>query len=1030
MSQWLKQLKNPPAAFRGAPFWAWNGKLDKKELVRQVGEFAKGGLGGFFMHVRYGMETEYLSPEFFDLIKAVVAEAKKKKLEAWLYDEDRWPSGFAGGKVTANPEYRLKSLLCDPIPSTDFKGAPADAIGLFTAELAGNVARNVRVLPPGSMPTPSEKTSVLVFSLFTEADTPWFNDTANVDSMNPDAIGAFIKCTHEEYKKVIGKEFGKTVPGIFTDEPNIGHMGGVKRDLRIPWTGRFLTEFQKRFGYGLTAHLPELYYDVDGVAHSRARRDYRRLTTELYVEAYGKQLGQWCGQNNLELTGHLLSEESLQGQINQAGDCMPHYEWFQRPAIDILKDVEPELLTVRQCVSAASQLGRSRVLSELYGCTGWDFTFEGYKHIGDWHQVLGVNSFCHHLSWYAMEGGAKRDYPASIFYQSPWWKDHALLGDYFARLSLALSQGQAVRETAVIHPIESAWLVHRKKDERTTRGLSESLERLCKDLLDNQFDFEFACEALLPKYGAVEPAASATEAPRLRIGKMSYRAVIVPEALTLRESTVTLLEKFVAAGGRLVFVGQRPELLDCEPNERLAKLAAKAVCVPTGFSAVYKALRDDCRPVMLRPHNCGLAEKFAAWVHLRKTDAGEVLFVHHRHRVHGRRVRVLWQGRGRVREINPLTGEIHDVPGVEENGARQEFDTELQPTGARLFLRTAEPARLLPMPTRKMELARRPLNREWDYELDEPNALVLDFCRMRVLSAPVNVTLDGERHSLWKLDRSLRRQLGYLDRAHPLQQPYVLLRKPSEKSAQVELEFEFDVETPPVGATELVLEHPERFEIFFNDKPVKNKPRGWFIDRCLKTVPLNGVRFKKGPNRLRLITEYREFHWLEEVLLIGRFGARVGKYKTVTMTALPKKLHNGDWCGQNLAMYSGAVTYKQKIKLPADFKPTKDAQIMLCLDQPKASVIRVAVNGKTVGKLGWAPWRVEVSKYLRLGQTNELSLTLVSSRRNVLGPLHHVSKNTAWTGPAEFRTEKDLFTAAYNLVPYGLLGEVYLSVQK
>ena len=98
-STWLKQLKNPRATYRGAPFWAWNARLEKSELVRQVGEFARAGLGGFFMHVRYGLETEYLSAEFLDCVKAVVAAAKKRKMEAWLYDEDRWPCGFAGGAV-------------------------------------------------------------------------------------------------------------------------------------------------------------------------------------------------------------------------------------------------------------------------------------------------------------------------------------------------------------------------------------------------------------------------------------------------------------------------------------------------------------------------------------------------------------------------------------------------------------------------------------------------------------------------------------------------------------------------------------------------------------------------------------------------------------------------------------------------------------------------------------------------------------------------------------------------------------------
>jgi hypothetical protein len=76
MSEWLKLLRNPPAAYRAAPFWAWNARLDKRELVRQVGELARGGWGGAFLHVRYGLETEYLSEEFLGCVKAVVAEMK------------------------------------------------------------------------------------------------------------------------------------------------------------------------------------------------------------------------------------------------------------------------------------------------------------------------------------------------------------------------------------------------------------------------------------------------------------------------------------------------------------------------------------------------------------------------------------------------------------------------------------------------------------------------------------------------------------------------------------------------------------------------------------------------------------------------------------------------------------------------------------------------------------------------------------------------------------------------------------------
>ena len=58
------------------------------------------------MHSRSGLATDYLSEEFFGLVKSCVEKAKKENMFAYLYDEDRWPSGFAGGLVTKERKYR------------------------------------------------------------------------------------------------------------------------------------------------------------------------------------------------------------------------------------------------------------------------------------------------------------------------------------------------------------------------------------------------------------------------------------------------------------------------------------------------------------------------------------------------------------------------------------------------------------------------------------------------------------------------------------------------------------------------------------------------------------------------------------------------------------------------------------------------------------------------------------------------------------------------------------------------------------
>ena len=85
----IKQLNNPTSEYRGAPFWSWNGTLDPEELRKQIRVMRDMGMGGFFMHARTGLDTAYLSDEWFECVTACVDEAEELEMRPWLYDEDR-----------------------------------------------------------------------------------------------------------------------------------------------------------------------------------------------------------------------------------------------------------------------------------------------------------------------------------------------------------------------------------------------------------------------------------------------------------------------------------------------------------------------------------------------------------------------------------------------------------------------------------------------------------------------------------------------------------------------------------------------------------------------------------------------------------------------------------------------------------------------------------------------------------------------------------------------------------------------------
>jgi len=87
-------VKDPCKKYRPSPFWSWNDAPSPEELSWQVREFADKGFGGYFMHSRVGLATAYLSEEWMKCIKACLETGKKVGAESWLYDEDKWPSGF------------------------------------------------------------------------------------------------------------------------------------------------------------------------------------------------------------------------------------------------------------------------------------------------------------------------------------------------------------------------------------------------------------------------------------------------------------------------------------------------------------------------------------------------------------------------------------------------------------------------------------------------------------------------------------------------------------------------------------------------------------------------------------------------------------------------------------------------------------------------------------------------------------------------------------------------------------------------
>ncbi|MBR6767066.1 MAG: hypothetical protein IKM02_03860 [Clostridia bacterium] len=741
-------FKAPGSEYRGAPFWAWNCELEKDELLWQLEVMKKMGLGGAHMHVRTGMATPYLSDEHMDLVKACVDKCRDEKMLAWLYDEDRWPSGAAGGIVTKDPEHRACQLLftATPYKDTDEKAENHHMSGESIRSGNGYLLACYDVVLdengclisgkriPADAPAEGKKWYAYVEK---SLPNPWYNNQTYANTLDKKTIQKFIEITYERYLETVGDDFGGVVPAIFTDEPQFSRKGTLgfaneDKNVILPWSKDVPETFKAAYGEDLVENLPELLWELPDEKRSLIRYHYHDHIAERFTQAFADQCGKWCADHNLMLTGHMMEEPTLESQTAALGEAMRSYRGFQLPGIDMLC-ARFEFTTAKQAQSAAHQYGRPGVMSELYGVTGWAFDFRGHKLHGDWQAALGVTVRVQHLSWVSMKGEAKRDYPASISYQSPWWQDYAVVEDHFARVNTALTRGKPFVKVGVIHPVESYWL-HWGPAEQTfgiRKQMDDHFEDLTRWLVTGSIDFDFISESLLPDQCA------AGGAP-LKVGEMAYDAIIVPGCETLRSTTLERLEAFRKAGGQLIFLGDAPTLENAVPSDRGQKLWSESQ--QCAFS--QEALLETLKPVRVLDIRNASGSRTENLVHqIRKDTDGLWLFVAHGTEPYNKDIprrqdiRITMNGEYAVTLYDTQTGDIlpadYEVIGGKTvvRSALYDYDSLLLffgETGEKACVKPAAPAAAVIAVPDLVE-----------YALDEPNALLLDKAEF---------ALDGEAY--------------------------------------------------------------------------------------------------------------------------------------------------------------------------------------------------------------------------------------------------------------------------------------------
>lgn len=1012
----LQLFKNPTKEYRGTPFWSWNTRLNKGECLRQIDCFKDMGFGGYHVHARSGLDTEYLGKDFMDIISACNEHGKKEDMIFYMYDEDRYASGQAGGFATKyNPELRARHIRFSF--EKDDKALPYEE-AVKTGRTYLLAQYDIKQNEDGTLAdykrTDSETvadgyTRMYAYCLCAEC-CGWNNGGADLDRMNVNAVKKFLDITFDAYYKAVGKDFEKEIPSMFTDEPNTGMKRRLKTpfdrttDVRMPWTLDLAETFKKTYGFDILDYLPEISYDLPDGKPSYARYAYFDHTTERFVEAFGDYYADYCEKYGINMTGHILFEDSLSQQAFSVGECMRFYRKMQWPGIDVLVDCRL-YTTAKQTQSMVHQYGKEAMASELYGVTGWECRFMDYKSQGDWQAAHGVTVRVPHLAWLSMRSTGKRDYPASIGAQSPWYKEFSLIEDHFARLNTVLTRGKPVVNVAVIHPIESMWMVYGPESTNKDKvaHLDYTFNQVAWDLVKDKQDFNYICEATLP-----DQVGEITD--KLTVGCMQYSAVVVPPCFTLRSSTIEILEKYVQNGGKLLFIGEKPKFTDGKESNRVDALFAAAehgemnnyLESDTLKSARVVQITDDAGVPTNDLLYCMRNDGDSKWLFITHTE--QIHKDKNRRDLYRKNIAVTVDGEFDAHIYNTMTGEVEKV-GYDAKDGKTTVYIEIYDNDSPLIRfteKTTDSVRVeKPQFNADVRVKVPCLN---DYTLDEENVLLLDKGEYKVD--------DGE----WQpedffvpLNHTLRRQAGYEVSMSAQTEPWTL-PDTIDKVITLRMTFDSKIETP------VSLCYETGFDATLNGKPLDITADGFFVDFDIHKS--KKFMIAKGTNVITIKVPFSKKTSVENLYLTGDFGVELkGGYTCITERE--KKIGFGAIKYQGLPFYTGNITYKFNVDTPA-------GDMRINCKKFAGTLARVFIDGKDAGAVFIAPYILNV-KDVAAG-THTVEIKVYGNRENAFGRVHNC-KPDGWYGPGEWYPTGDAESYEYCLADLGQLHAPVIEMQ-
>lgn len=557
-----REFLTPGREYTPIPFWFWNDDLTEEEIGRQMREFHEKGVDGFIIHPRTGLPKRigYLTEEYFRYVRYAVELAQRLEMKVILYDEAMYPSGSCHGEVVRqNPAFASRGLRMSESPKLE---EGEKEVAVLTKN--GETRYFIECFSGGTI------RGVYEGEDDREPDAP-----ESADLLNPEAVACFIRLTHDRYYEQLKEHFGKTVIGMFTDEPNI--LGRCARTDVIPWSSGLLEEFLREGGK--TEDLYALFSECGEEEKQCAESIYQKTIHQRMSDAYYGQIAAWCRAHGIAMTGHPEKSTDI-GYLKHFDIPCQDVVWrFVAPEGE--KGLVGEHSTMAKCSSdSARHRGKRRNGNECFGCCSmadnpYQLSKADMKWYLDWLFVRGVNLIIPHAFYYSVRGSRKEERPPEVGMHSGYWEEYRQITDYIKRMSWLMTDCVNQAETAVLcSSQELSW-------------------EIAKPLFENQIEFNYLEEELLEEARCTEEG--------LIIAQQCYRVIVTDGRV--RAETLEALGALEKKGMKVIRYRQEMDLAallqDCSGADLKAEPACRALrkshVKKEGISFYLLTNESDCQ---------------------------------------------------------------------------------------------------------------------------------------------------------------------------------------------------------------------------------------------------------------------------------------------------------------------------------------------------------------------------------------------------------------------------------------------------